>query len=89
VKAARSPINSLINASTLRCVLCDKPPGCGCWTQCKCGWSFQKGGICQNPEHSTEPLIELTAAAKAWKRNRSQGEAWLLAAIEQLERLGW
>lgn len=37
---------------TMRCTLCNQPAGtCDCWTLCGCGWSYEKGTSCRNPNH--------------------------------------
>lgn len=36
----------------LECTVCAAQAGaCDCWTKCGCGWSFRKGGACNNPVH--------------------------------------
>lgn len=35
----------------VKCVKCGASMGqCDCWTKCVCGWSFEKGGKCNNPK---------------------------------------
>lgn len=51
-----SPINQLID-SVMKCGKCGAPMGkCDCWTKCKCGWSYEKGGKCNNPIHKKKKL---------------------------------
>ena len=41
-----------------RCGICDTPSsiGCGCWVKCKCGWSYEDGKSCRNPDcNLTDP----------------------------------
>jgi len=40
---------------TMRCTVCNAAMGqCDCWTDCRCGWSYRKGGECRNPVHQSE-----------------------------------
>ena len=33
------------------CTLCGtvRAIGCNCWTKCECGWTFESGTACRNP----------------------------------------
>lgn len=47
--------------SMLRCTICNsKAGGCDCWTKCGCGWSYEKGTECRNPDcsHPREAKLE-------------------------------
>jgi len=47
------PIDALLDRSKMRCTLCNALMGqCDCWTECPCGWSFQKSTACRNPQCS-------------------------------------
>ena len=45
------PINRMVE-STVRCTICGAAYGkCDCWIRCAfCGWSFEKGTKCRNPQ---------------------------------------
>ncbi len=60
-----TPVETLIDRSGLRCTVCGSPRsvGCGCWTKCRCGWSFRTGSACRNPDHAMEADTAGTAAA--------------------------
>lgn len=46
-----NPIDVLIERSSLKCTLCGRAKGdCFCWVHCSCGWYFQRGAACNNPE---------------------------------------
>lgn len=53
--------------SRMRCTLCDAPMGkCDCWTKCSCGWSFEKGTACRNPNcPESVPLPPALGGTKA------------------------
>ena len=37
--------------AVVRCTICGaKMGGCDCWTPCPCGWSYEKGKKCRNPD---------------------------------------
>lgn len=49
-------INELMRRLPMNCARCGAivPPGgsieaCGCWEQCSCGWTAEKGKPCNNP----------------------------------------
>ena len=47
----KSPMDILFDKADMKCTLCEKPIGtCDYWTQCDCGWSFEKGTQCRNPD---------------------------------------
>ena len=52
-KAMTNEIEQIIAAADWKCVVCDTPKsiGCGCWSDCACGWKFRAAGECQNPVH--------------------------------------
>jgi hypothetical protein len=42
--------------TNMRCAICGEPWGtCDCWIRCHCGWYYEKGTKCGNPEHSKPP----------------------------------
>lgn len=47
-----APVDQMIDAA-VRCTLCGTAGigNCACWVWCECGWSFQRGTRCNNPEH--------------------------------------
>ena len=50
-----SVINTLIDRAGMRCTKCDALAGtCDCWVECRCGWSYAKGGKCPNGVHGIE-----------------------------------
>ena len=51
VSASKSPIDILFDKVEFKCTICDKPAGtCDCWVFCSCGWAFEKGEKCRNPD---------------------------------------
>ena len=63
---ALSPIDHMIDAARMKCAKCGTPMGgCDCWTRCRCGWAYEKGGECDNPDHSIEHMGEEIANAVA------------------------
>ena len=39
---------------SVRCTKCGAGYGkCDCWTECRCGWLYERGGQCRNPIHKT------------------------------------
>lgn len=47
------PINSMIDAA-VKCTKCGAGYGkCDCWTECRCGWHYERGGQCRNQVHKT------------------------------------
>lgn len=37
--------------SGMLCTLCNAPMGkCECWTKCSCGWTYERGTECRNPD---------------------------------------
>jgi len=45
------PIITAIKNS-VGCVKCGAKYGqCDCWTECNCGWLYEKGTKCNNPKH--------------------------------------
>jgi hypothetical protein len=67
VSPGLSPIERLIDASGLRCTVCGRPrgDGCSCWIECRCGWSYERGGACRNPVHDRERRVEEIARSTA------------------------
>lgn len=47
--AMKSPIETLIDRSSLKCTLCGAGMG-----KCACGWSYERGGKCRNPVHASK-----------------------------------
>ncbi len=44
------PITTAINA-VVKCSICNASYGtCDCWSACSCGWSYEKGEECNNPD---------------------------------------
>lgn len=52
----------------LRCTICGNPPGCDCWVRCWCGWSYERDGRCENPQHSAIHPVLCHCAAPAKTR---------------------
>jgi len=53
VRPSSEPVNRMIDA-VVKCTKCGAGYGqCECWTQCRCGWSYERGGQCRNPVHKT------------------------------------
>ena len=53
VRPSSSPVDRMIDAA-VKCTKCGAGYGrCDCWTQCRCGWSYERGGQCRNPVHTT------------------------------------
>lgn len=52
-----SMLDTLFGKANMRCTICETSTkvGCDCWTECSCGWSFQKGTSCNNPECGGDP----------------------------------
>lgn len=49
-----SPIHRMIDA-VCHCVKCGAAMGaCDCVTECGCGWFYDKGGHCRNPNCSQD-----------------------------------
>lgn len=59
-----NPIEKMIN-DNVRCTVCGAAMGgCQCWTKCRCGWSYRRGGKCANPEHGGSGNLEVVASTK-------------------------
>lgn len=48
----RHPIEAMVDA-VMRCTKCGTQGmgNCDCWTECECGWRYEKGGECANEVH--------------------------------------
>lgn len=50
-----------IAVQNMRCVRCGAAyKACGCWVECSCGWSYEKGGECRNPYHARAEFVANT-----------------------------
>jgi hypothetical protein len=48
----KTPIERMLDQMAMICTICRAPKGmCNCWTECTCGWFYEKGGTCRNPVH--------------------------------------
>lgn len=75
------PIEKLINGSA-RCVKCGAKYGmCDCWTKCKCGWLYEKGGKCRNPIHDKK--TNDMNISKALKRIRLEKGMTIIEAAKK------
>ena len=53
----KSPIDILMDKVEWECTICGAAAGtCDCWTECRCGLSYEKGGKCRNPIHEAEEV---------------------------------
>ena len=68
-----SALGKMINA-TVRCVVCGAKLGeCDCWAKCECGWSYRKGGTCNNPVHGGDGRLGIVAMTPRKKRRSRKG----------------
>jgi hypothetical protein len=50
---SETPTDRLVKQS-VRCTKCGAKYGkCDCWTECRCGWLYERGEQCRNPIHKT------------------------------------
>ncbi|HEY8066560.1 MAG TPA: hypothetical protein VIF40_17825 [Methylosinus sp.] len=57
---SRSPIDILFDRADMRCTICNALAGtCSCWTRCSCGWSYETGKACRNPNCTVSPRVTI------------------------------
>ncbi|PWB94632.1 hypothetical protein [Methylosinus sporium] len=57
---SRSPIDVLFGHADMRCTICGAPAGaCSCWTRCACGWTYETGKACRNPNCTVSPRVTI------------------------------
>ena len=57
-----SPLERMIDKACMTCTKCGAKAGtCDCWTECRCGWTYERGGECPGPAHHVERLGEEVA----------------------------
>lgn len=88
--AMLSPIDHLFARANLRCTKCAAPAsqGCGCWEECSCGWSAEKGHPCHNPKTtrcSTKARFygfrPISRGLRGWRPIQDAGEDGRLCAL--------
>lgn len=57
---SRSPIDIMMDRVDWRCAKCGAPAGtCSCWMKCACGWTYETGKACRNPNCTVSPRVTI------------------------------